>query len=75
MGSSGVPPIKGVQKACDKMGGQNRLADALGVTPQAVSLWVKHGYVPWERVHDVAMLTGVARIELCDPRLAELLQG
>lgn len=75
MGSSGVPPITGVQKACDKMQGQKHLAEALGLTPQAVSLWVKQGFAPWERIHAITELTGVPGRELCDPRLAELLQG
>jgi DNA-binding transcriptional regulator YdaS (Cro superfamily) len=65
----------GVEQACDTVGGQKFLAEAVGVTPQAVSLWVAQGYVPWERVYKVAELTKVARKELCDPRLVDLLEG
>lgn len=65
----------GVERACEIAGGQKFLAEAMGVTPQAVSYWVAQGYVPWERVFKVAELTGVVRKELCDPRLVDLLEG
>lgn len=72
----------GIQQACDIMaaragvtGGQYLLAEALGVTPQAVSLWVAQGYVPIDRVWRIAELTGVARKDICDPHLVDLVQG
>jgi len=56
----------GIERACIVLGGQVKLADALGVTPQAVYLWKKSGKVPAERVLAVEAATGggVTRHEL-----------
>lgn len=45
-------------------GAQKQLAEAVGVTPQAVHLWVKKGRVPAERVLVVASHTGIPAHEL-----------
>jgi DNA-binding transcriptional regulator YdaS (Cro superfamily) len=66
--------MTGIQEACDKLEGQNILAERLGVSAQAVSSWVIRGYVPLERVPEVAELTGVERVRLCDPRIRDALQ-
>lgn len=39
--------------------GNNRMAEALHVSPQAVSKWAKRGEVPPRRVRAVAELLGV----------------
>ncbi|CAB4198795.1 Putative bacterial antitoxin YdaS [uncultured Caudovirales phage] len=65
----------GIEQACEKVGGQNLLAETLGVTPQAVSLWVKQGYAPIDRVWRIAELTGVKRKDICDPFLVDLVTG
>lgn len=65
----------GIQEACEKMGGQVPLAAALGVTQQAVSLWVQQGYAPLDRVPLIARLTGIKPRVLCDPGLVDLIQG
>jgi len=53
-------------RACEVVGGQARLAALLGVTPQAVHLWVKRNLCPAERVLGIEQATGgrVARHEL-----------
>lgn len=63
-----------VQQAIKKAGGQGPLADQVGVTQQAVSLWLHQGYVPFERLHKVQELTGLKPRDLCDPRLVSLLE-
>jgi DNA-binding transcriptional regulator YdaS (Cro superfamily) len=44
--------------------GNNRLAAALGVTPQAVSKWSKRGAIPPRRVLATARLLGVLPAQL-----------
>jgi DNA-binding transcriptional regulator YdaS (Cro superfamily) len=53
-----------IERACDALGGQVKLAKALGVTPQAVSQWVAKGRVPPERCAEVERASGVGRHEL-----------
>ncbi|WP_443696452.1 transcriptional regulator [Pseudomonas sp.] len=48
--------------------GQSKLARALGVTPQAVSLWVSQGYVPVDRIVEIESLYGVPRYKLINPK-------
>lgn len=38
-----------IERACERVGGQVQLADALGVTAQAVNQWVSKNRVPPER--------------------------
>ncbi len=53
-----------IEKACEAVGGQARLAASLGLTTQAVHLWVKAKKVPAERVLSVETATGVSRHDL-----------
>lgn len=52
---------KALEKAIEKIGSSKALAQALGVSAQAVSQWEK---VPTLRVLDVERLTGIPRHEL-----------
>lgn len=53
-----------IEKAVAAIGSQSALARAVGVTPQAVQLWVKSGQVSFKRVVDVERASGVSRAEL-----------
>lgn len=50
--------------AIKKMGKLANLAEAIGVTPQAVRKWEKENKLPAERVLSVEKITGVPRHEL-----------
>lgn len=65
----------GIQQACDKLGGQISLAEALGVSQQAVSRWVRQGFAPTERVPRIAELADLPKRDLCDPSLVDLING
>lgn len=58
--------MSAIQKACELVGGQSKLAVALGITPQAVHQLVVKGHVPAERVLEIERATGgrVTRHEL-----------
>lgn len=55
-----------IERACEAVGGQARLAELVKVTPQAVYLWVKNNKVPVERVLSIeaAVEGAVKRHEL-----------
>lgn len=53
-----------LETAIAKVGSQAALASAVGVTQQAVSLWVRKGRVPAEYVVKVELASGVSRAEL-----------
>lgn len=44
-------------RAMRDAGGSERMAQELGITPQAVRLWVLNGRCPAERVPDVVRIT------------------
>jgi len=62
----------GVELAIEAAGGQVKLAEALGVTQQAVSTWLQRGFVPLKRVVEIETLFGVPRARLINPRFADL---
>lgn len=71
----------GIERACEALIPEDRrathkgvetLAEALDITPQAVSHWVKQGYVPWDRARAISNLTGVPAKELVSPAIREL---
>ena len=64
----------GIQKAADAVGGQTKLAHALGLSRQAVQAMVVRGQAPPRRIVEIEAITGVPRKELIDPRLAGLFE-
>lgn len=51
---------------------QAALAHHLRISQQAVSTWVRRGWVPDDRAEIVSRLTGVPARELLNPRLLKL---
>lgn len=65
---------QGIDQAIRMAGSQAKLADALGVTQQAVFKWQKQGYVPVERIAQIADKYGIERTRLIDPDLKRIMQ-
>jgi len=55
--------MKPIERAVEAAGGQQALAEKLGVKYQAVQKWIR-GVVPAERVLAIESVTGVSRHEL-----------
>lgn len=66
--------LSGIEQAVAKAGSQGKLAEALGVSQQAVQKWVRRGYVPPGRVVEIEATLGVPRAKLLSPRLADLVE-
>ena len=65
----------GLYKAVEKAGSVPKLADALGVSRQAVYDWLKRGWAPTARAIQIEALYGVDRGGLMDPHLQAVLTG
>lgn len=61
-----------MREACAKAGNQAKLAADLGVTQQAMSMWVRRGWVPLRRAQEIEAITGVPREKLMNPRVRDL---
>lgn len=67
-----TPQKNAVADAIGAAGTQEKLSEALGVSQQAVSMWLKRGYVPLRRAQEIEALFGVPRGRLINPRIADL---
>lgn len=63
---------QGIARAVALAGTQDKLAQLLGVTQQAVAKWVSRGWVPVRRAQEIEAITGVPRASLLNPRLKDL---
>ena len=64
----------GIGRAVRLAGSQALLADTLGVSQQAVSAWLKQGWVPHLRAVEIETKFGVPRVFLVNPQIVELLE-
>lgn len=64
--------MNGIQRAVQYAGSQERLAEKLGVTQQAVSAWLRRGYVPELRAVEIEQVYAIPRGDLISPRLREI---
>lgn len=62
----------GIAEALKQAGSQAQLADRLGVSQQAVSIWLRRGWVPVRRALEIEAQFGIPRSRLISPRLADL---
>lgn len=53
-----------LRRAAEKVGGQTKLAHAIGSTQGHVSQWICRGKVPAEKVAKIEKVTGIPRAEL-----------
>lgn len=70
-----VQDMSGIDRIIAAAGGQTALAEVLGVSQQAVSKWQKRGFVPADRVDQLANAFAVEREALIDPALRALIKG
>lgn len=76
-------PLTGIDRAVFAAGSQAALATLLksrsegkdSISQQAVSQFVKQGYVPLERAKEVSAATGVPVADLVSPKVRELLNN
>jgi DNA-binding transcriptional regulator YdaS (Cro superfamily) len=67
-----APIQSGIADAVATAGSQDQLAAQLGVTQQAVSVWVTQGWAPRKRAVEIECLTGIPRARLVDPKILDL---
>lgn len=61
--------MKPIEEAVEKAGGAIKLARKLGITHQAIYLWVRRGYAPIDRAERLEKMTNIPRHRLVNPRL------
>jgi len=62
----------GIAEAIRQAGGQEKLGERLGVSQQAVSLWLGQGWVPAKRAKAIEREFAIPRTSLINPELIEL---
>ena len=63
--------ISGIMDAIISAGSQVKLAEAMGVSQQAVQQWKDQGFVPIGRIAEIEALYGIPRARLIDPQYLE----
>jgi len=64
----------GIEQVVYIAGGAKPLAEYLGISTQAVYLWLSKGHVSAARALELEGLYGVSRLELVRPELAAILK-
>lgn len=67
--------LTGIAEVVAIAGGQTELAEKVGVSQQAVSKWLRNGFVPLSRVIEIETQFGVPRARLANPRLTDLVDA
>lgn len=65
----------GIEAAIEAAGKQALLAEAIGVSQQAVSRWRRRGFVPVRHVVQIETQFGVPRATLVSPRVLDVIDG
>ena len=65
----------GIELAVEAATSQEALAQKLGVSQQAVSEWVRRGWVPLRRAVEIEMLLAIPRVKLVNPRVLEMIDA
>ena len=64
--------LSGIEAAVRRIGGRRELAEALGITPQYVSVWMLQGYVPDKYIQHINRLTDVPTAALLNPAIVAM---
>jgi len=64
-----------LREAVKSAGGQDEVAESLGVSQQAISAWVNRGYVPVHRARQFAAVVGLTPSEVVSDTLREVFKS
>jgi DNA-binding transcriptional regulator YdaS (Cro superfamily) len=67
--------VNGIHAALLKAGSQQVMANQLGVSQQAISIWLRRGWVPHRRAIEIEQTYNIPRARLISPRLIDLVEG
>lgn len=67
------PPETGISRAVEAAKGAANLARTLGVSGQAVGIWLRQGYVPQGRAQEIENLYGIPRIDLVSQKVRNMM--
>lgn len=67
--------MTGIEQAIKAAGSQSALAQALGVSRNAVSLWKAQGWAPMPRARRIEALYGISRELIWKPAIREEVRG
>jgi DNA-binding transcriptional regulator YdaS (Cro superfamily) len=62
----------GIATAVMRAGTQEKLAQLLGVSQQAISHWVEKGWVPLQRAVEIERHFAIPRVSLVNPKIVEI---
>jgi len=65
--------VTGIKRAVEQAGGAAKLGAALGVSHQAVYVWIRRGWVPNDRAVQIEQLYSIPRADLLNPQILQLI--